>query len=108
MGKYGGFWTSVEEVDEQNLGDVGKIPAVTAQFKFRRFVFGQENESSIFYLSKYGKWLSLDKLISNLKSVVVVMSEPRGTSLDEARTTAPADLVAQRKEEFLRGSQTAP
>lgn len=36
MGKYGGFWTSVEEVDEQNanLSDVDKIPAVTAQLKF--------------------------------------------------------------------------
>lgn len=60
---------------------------------------GQKDENSILNLSKYGKRLSLDQLISNLKSVVVVMSD---TSLHEARMTAPADLVAQRKEVFLR------
>jgi hypothetical protein len=73
---------------------------VTEQLKCRCFVLGQKNENYIFYLSKYGKWLSSDQLISNVKGVVVVMSEPLDTSLDEARMTVPADLVAQSKEVF--------
>lgn len=104
LGKYGGLWTSDAEVSEQvsHLGTADLLPAVVAQLKFRRLVLGQKNDNGVFNISKLGKRLPQDQLISNLRSVVVNAIEPQDTSLDVTHVSAPADLIADKKLEFLR------
>ncbi|MBN3319480.1 SPINZ protein, partial [Atractosteus spatula] len=105
IGKYGGLWKSEEEIDEQlrNLDEDKKLPAVTAQLKFRRFVIGMKNENGVFNFSKDGKRLNLEQLIANLKSVVCRPEEIPDTSReDKDYCLAPSERIVEEKAEFLK------
>jgi len=101
--KYGGLWTTLDEIDEQleSLGERSKLLAVSAQLRFRRVVLGMKNENGVFNLSKDRRRLPLETLTRNLRSVVQAPLELEDTE-DRQYGCASAHVFAEAKAEFIR------
>ena len=94
IGKYGGLWTT-EEAVRSTLASLRTISekraALRAQLLFRKVVWQQEAPSATFQLSRAGKQLPTEDLLTNLRSLLPESSLALsvGSTMIETRRERP-------------------
>ena len=107
IGKYGGLWNSVKEVDEHlsMIDESERRVAVEGQLKFRKYVLKCVNVDGCLNLSKGGKVHKYGDLLKNLKVSVSMGCVERETvqnaSVSFVGVSAPVDLIDEEKVKFL-------